>query len=105
MTIEVFYFGGCPSYKPTVERIRTLLREERIDGDIRQVEVTDLLSARDRRFLGSPTVQVNGLDIERSARTDERYGLCCRTYSGSGVPSVAMIRSALRDARGVECDG
>jgi hypothetical protein len=47
-------------------------------------------------FLGSPTVRINGLDIEPSARQRTAFGMMCRTYEGSGsVPSEDLIRSAI----------
>jgi hypothetical protein len=101
MIIEVFYFAGCPSYPPTVERIRNLIREENLAGQVRSIEVPNFETARRWRFLGSPTVRVNGIDIEPSAITDVRDGVCCRTYGTVGVPSVDLIRRALRTAAGV----
>ncbi|MEO7144953.1 MAG: hypothetical protein ABI165_15760, partial [Bryobacteraceae bacterium] len=50
-------------------------------------------------FLGSPTVRIDGVDIERSARQRTSFGMMCRTYDGSGgVPSEELIRRAITEA-------
>jgi hypothetical protein len=50
-------------------------------------------------FQGSPTIRINGLDIELSARQRITFGMMCRTYKGSGgVPSEDLIRKAIKDA-------
>jgi hypothetical protein len=99
MTIEVLYFEGCPNYRPAVERLRTVLRQEGLPVDISQIEVNDDSTARALKFIGSPTIRVNGLDIEADSRSVTETGLACRRYAG-GLPSEEIIRVALREARG-----
>jgi len=97
MQIEVFYFEDCPHYLPTVERINAVLREEGSSAEVREVLVTDVSTAKRVRFLGSPTVRVNGIDIEPAARGRRDFGLMCRRYAG-GAPSHELIRAAVRSA-------
>ena len=104
MTIDILYLAGCPSYRPTAERIQNLLREENVAGQIRCIEISDL-EHPDRRFLGSPTILVNGVDIEPCARTDVRFGMCCRIYEGEGIPSIDLVRRALRGAPPAPTEG
>ncbi len=100
MNVEVLYFEGCPNYQPAVEQVQAVLREEGISSRIRQVEVPDSETANRLRFLGSPSIRVNGVDVEPSAVASHSFGLMCRTYQDgrgrSGVPSLAMIRQAIR---------
>lgn len=98
MRIEVLYFGGCPNYAATLERLKAVLREDAVDADVSEIEVADGAAARRLRFIGSPTVRINGLDIEADARTAAGVGFACRRYSG-GAPSEATIRAALKEAR------
>jgi hypothetical protein len=100
MKIEVLYFEDCPNHVPTLERIRTVLREESCDADIREVLVSEVEAARSSRFLGSPTVRVDGIDIEPAANEREDFGLMCRRYS-SGLPSRELIREAIRPASAI----
>jgi hypothetical protein len=99
VNIEVLYLDGCPNVSPTVDRLQTVLAESGVDDSIILTKVSDQESAQALRFLGSPTVRINGTDIEPSARSRSDYGLMCRTYPGSGVvPSEALIRAAISQA-------
>ena len=97
MQIEVLYFDDCPNHLPTVERIKSVLHEEGCEAKVREVLVPDVETAHRVNFLGSPTVRVNGIDIEPSAQHRSDFGLMCRRYMG-GVPSRELIRAAIRSA-------
>ncbi len=103
MTVEVFYIDGCPNHRPTVDRVKELLNDLRSPAELIEVPVTDLGSALAYGFLGSPTVRVNGIDVEPAARTSNQFGFMCRTYldgtNREGVPSVELIRQALEQAQ------
>ena len=100
MIIEILYFPDCPNYMPAVAHVEQALHEERGSAEVRHVQVLDAATAAAMNFLGSPSIRVNGVDIEFSARSGGALGLCCRRYTGenghSGVPSVQMIREAIR---------
>ncbi len=95
MEIEVLYFPGCPNHAPTVSLVDSVARELGITAPIVETEIRNLAEAHDRRFLGSPTVLVQGQDIEPARREDRNFGLSCRMYGGSGVPSRELVMSAL----------
>ena len=103
MKVELLYFDGCPSYETTYENVKAVLREERIEAEVEWVKVESAGEAERRRFLGSPTLRIDGADVEPSARSDTSYGLRCRVYAIDGdlvgSPSREMIREALRAAR------
>lgn len=109
MKIEVLYFQGCPNHHATVEQVRRALSGEEITHVVEEIEVQDDSAAQALGFLGSPSVRVNGLDIEPDARVGQRVGFGCRTYLDaghrSGVPSIAMIRKALVEASSSNADG
>jgi hypothetical protein len=69
MKVEVFYFEGCPNHKPAVERVKSVMKEQGIAAKVAQVEVPDADAARAVGFLGSPTIRVNGLDIDPASRS------------------------------------
>jgi len=99
--IEVLYFDGCPNHAAAVKRVREVLREGGVEAEVVEVNVHDEASAREVGFLGSPTVRVNGIDVEPSARSSREYGMMCRTYSveqkREGVPPKDLIHAALRE--------
>jgi hypothetical protein len=102
MNIELLYFDGCPNHGPALQRIRELLKEEGLSAEISQIQVADQALASKIGFLGSPSVRVNGMDVEPTARRSRNCGMMCRTYvtdaGREGLPSREMIRQALRDA-------
>jgi hypothetical protein len=55
-----------------------------------------------KRFLGSPTIRINGMDVDPSAAPRADFGMQCRVYLAggkyTGMPSKEMIRAALRKA-------
>jgi hypothetical protein len=102
MKVEVLYFEGCPNHKPTVERVQSVLQQHGIAAEFTEIEVRDAETASVLRFLGSPTIRINGLDIDPASRTSTETGLACRCYAG-GLPSEAMIRAALLEAQGQTC--
>jgi hypothetical protein len=97
--IEVLYFDGCPNHKPTVERVRQVLEEEGLLAEVLEVNVSEPSMAQGIRFLGSPSIRVNGLDVEPEARRARAYGMICCTYAVNGrregLPSQEMLRQAM----------
>ena len=98
--IELLYFENCPSAAETEAVLRRVLAEEGSASPLRKIAVETPEQAAATRFLGSPTVRVNGRDIE-PARADEPGGVfSCRLYhteSGRrGVPPVELMQAAVR---------
>ena len=98
MEIEFLYFSGCPNSPTALRRLTELLESEAVSASIRQIEVLTVDQANETRFLGSPSIRIDGDDIEPKARGCLDYGLMCRTYEGgSGVPSVDLVTKAIRE--------
>ena len=98
MRIELLYFEGCPNVMATLERLNSILETSGLNCSVMQTHVVDDEMAQSVRFLGSPTVRINGVDIEPSARSRIDFGIMCRTYDGSGVPPEDVIRLAIEEA-------
>ena len=86
MRIDILYFEGCPNHLPTTELVRDLVRSLGLDATIREVEVRDAEEAARLRFFGSPTVQVDGEDVDPAVRTSLEFSFSCRMYGRSGSP-------------------
>ena len=95
MKIEILYFEGCPNHEPTVRRVKDVIDELGVDAEVVEIEVGGPEDAVARRFHGSPSVHVDGVDIEPGARERTDYGYACRTYGGEGNPPWEMIVAAL----------
>jgi hypothetical protein len=101
MKVEVLYFEGCPNHRPAVERVQSVVKQQGIAADVAEIEVPDAEAAKVVGFLGSPTIRVNGLDIDPASRNCTETGFACRRYA-DGLPSEDMILAALREALGQE---
>ncbi len=101
MKVELLYFDGCPSHEPLVASVRKLLAETGVEADLELRRVESVEAAEGERFLGSPTVRVDGIDIDPGAAARDDYGLKCRLYrDGDGArptPPEEWIRAALRN--------
>jgi hypothetical protein len=100
--VEILYFEGCPNHEPARVLVERVASELRIEPELRLVEVTDPDAAADLRFLGSPTVRVEGVDVEPGAEARRDFALSCRIYrSAHGVaeqPEERWVREALTEA-------
>ena len=105
MKVEVLYIAECPHHKPALEQAREALRSAGLPEVVEEVEVRTKADAETSRFLGSPTVRVNGLDVEPEARGVQHFGVGCRSYveNGirSGLPSKELIQRALQENLGL----
>ena len=98
MRVSFLYYEDCPSYDLALERLREVMAEESIPGEVEVIKVETEEQARELRFVGSPTIRVDGQDIDPSR--DFTYALTCRVYRLeddriSPLPSKDMIRRAL----------
>jgi hypothetical protein len=104
VTVEVLYFDGCPNHEALLPRLRELLAQASISTEIDLRRITDDEAAQRERFLGSPTVRVNGRDIEPDAERRTDFGLKCRLYETpagpSGQPQDEWLQAALHGAAG-----
>jgi hypothetical protein len=100
--VELLFWAGCPSHPRALADLRAALAELGADPDaveVREVR-TDGDAAREG-FVGSPTIRVDGADVQPPA--DEPVGLTCRVYRTrdggiSPVPDPDDVRAALRRA-------
>jgi hypothetical protein len=101
--IDFYYFADCPSHEDALARLKSLLAQEGLTADIRVAEVMSEEEAEDLAFIGSPTIRVDGEDIDPGAAERHDYGLSCRVYQRadgriSPLPPPEMIAAALRRA-------
>jgi hypothetical protein len=101
--IELLYFDGCPNHEAFLPRLRELLARAGADVPVRERRVVSDADARRERFLGSPTLRVDGVDADPGAGGRSDYGLKCRLYATGeglrGAPPDEMVLDALRRAR------
>lgn len=97
--IELLYFDGCPNHNQLLPHVQHLLTELGIGAEIQLVNVADDADAQRLKFLGSPTLRVNGHDVDPAADGRTQYALQCRLYRTeaglTGNPPDAWIKRAL----------
>jgi hypothetical protein len=66
------------------------------------IDIPDQPAAEQARFLGSPTIRVDGRDVEPDAESREEYVYACRLYrvghSLRALPEEDWLRQALAAA-------
>lgn len=98
VNIGIFFIEGCPGVPSITDIINEIIAEEAIDADISLYLIETLEDARRLHFTGSPTVRINGRDIEPNMQTVKDYGLRSRHYYINGGKSDYPAKSMIRDA-------
>ena len=101
--IGIFFIEGCPGVLPTAKHIKEVIAEESIDAEISLILIETPEDARQLHFTGSPTVRINGIDIETNIKDIKDYALRSRLYTidgkNSDYPSKDMIRAAIKNVK------
>ena len=99
MRIELFYWEGCPSYPEAKTLLEGVLERRGIDAPIQMREVRTDEEAQALHFPGSPTIRIDGRDVD-PAGADARPALNCRIYHlpdgrVSPVPTREQLEAAV----------
>ena len=73
--VTVLYTEGCPNTNSAIETINQVANDLNVSIVLRTIQITSQEEAVEYRFLGSPSIQVNGLDIEPAARETQFFGM------------------------------
>jgi len=98
MDVTLLYFQGCPNWEGADERLQ-VLAAERPDLTVIHRVVETPAEAERVGFLGSPSIQVDGVDV--FAGPGSQVGLTCRRYltpaGVAGAPTLDQLRAVLAD--------
>lgn len=99
MTIELYFWEGCPSYPEAKELLEEVLAERGIRVPIEMREVRTHAEAAELAFPGSPTIRIGGRDVDPSG-AGALPALACRVYRlpdgrVSPIPSRQQLEEAL----------
>jgi len=91
--IEIQYFKGCPNSSEMIRRVKEAIsgHEELVDYSELLIENNDL--AEKVKFRGSPTVLINGEDLE-NRKEPESAAMNCRVFE-NGLPEVEEIKDKI----------
>ena len=77
--IEILFWEGCPSYPEALELLREVLAQEGVEAAVEVREVRTDAEAEALAFPGSPTVRVDGRDVDQAGAAGTP-ALSCRIY-------------------------
>jgi hypothetical protein len=98
--VELYWWDGCPSVDETLALLEEVIAARGLDARVELHEVTSDAEAVELAFPGSPTIRVDGRDVDPAGATS-RPALTCRIYKlpdgrVSPVPSREQLEEALR---------
>lgn len=99
-TVEFLWWEGCPSWEQALSDLRAAMAEAGLDPEsvvVREVRTDDEAGASG--FVGSPTIRIDGRDLQPPPE-NEPAGLTCRVYRRrdgriAPIPDPADLREAL----------
>jgi hypothetical protein len=92
LKVEFLYFKSCPSHKQALENLKAALRETRTKAELILINVETPEKAEKVGFQGSPSIRINGKDLEGR---DEGFSLSCRVYRIDGKTSTTPSKAAI----------
>lgn len=92
--LEFMYFDGCPSSRQTLENLKKALSELEIHATLKLVNVKSQEQAEELAFYGSPTIRIDGADLE--GRTGD-YSYNCRLYEVDGKLTGTLPKEYIRE--------
>jgi thiol-disulfide isomerase/thioredoxin len=99
--VDFLFDPDCPSHEEALARLHQVMAEEDVTVPVVVTALTSHEQAKAHRFPGSPTIRVDGIDIDDRDRGNRRYALTCRAYVKadgriSPLPPPELVRAALR---------
>ena len=98
--VELLWFGDCPNHPVARTLLVEILAALAPGTTIDDIDATDPTVARRHRFPGSPTIRIDGRDVDPSYQDPGDYTPRCRLYRTAdglrGVPERTWIEAALR---------
>ena len=99
LKIQFLFFPGCPNHNSAWRELTDVLAYHELEAIVERIIVENADDARRLGFLGSPTLKIDGVDVEPSARQRTDFGMTCRVYRVGGrvlgAPPREMIEQAL----------
>lgn len=107
MRIEVYVGRSCPHLEATRQVLAEALAEAGVpEAEVVYIQVEGPEEARARKMLGSPTIRVNGVDVEYGDREPDETSVGCRYFATpegwKPVPPRGLIVRAVTTARARE---
>jgi hypothetical protein len=97
--VDILARRDCPARELAIATVDEAIFATGVPARVEVIDVVTPEQAQRRRFLGSPTVRVDGRDVDPTAEGRMDYSLSCRIYRTerglAGGPDESWVRSAL----------
>ncbi len=102
MRVELLWFEDCPNHHDAEGMLRSVLDERGVPDEVQRIEVPDLVTGTAVCFPGSPTIRIDGTDVEPGWEPCEDCAPRCRLYATTeglrGLPERRWIEEAVESA-------
>jgi len=102
--VDVLHVQDCPNLAGALALVERVRAELGVDAELRTTLIRDQPAAELARFPGSPTIRIDGRDVEPDAEAATEYTVACRLYRHAhrfaGQPEERWVREALLRAAG-----
>ena len=102
MKIEFGYSKSTGIGKEADEAMKQAIEATGVAAEVSYIEVTDSEDAKAKKFLGSPSIRVNGIDVEYGEREPDEYQAGTRYYNTpqgwKPFPHARLIANTILEA-------
>lgn len=99
-SVELLWFSDCPNYADARRMLAEVIADVAAGTPITEIDATDPALAAQLRFPGSPTIRIDGRDVEPGYADPGNHTPRCRLYRTAsglrGLPERSWIEVALR---------
>lgn len=103
MRIQVFTGRGCTHLDDISKLVAESVAEAGSELQLETIQLADYEEAKARKCFGSPTIRVDGVDIEYGDREPLEYTTGCRYYNTPDgwkpLPHRSLLVTAIKRAR------
>jgi hypothetical protein len=104
--IEVLYVRDCPNYAGALALVERVRAELGIESELRIRLIGDQAAAERARFPGSPTIRVDGRDVDPGSEPPPEVSVAYRLeHRLAGQPAERWVRDALLAAARTDAIG
>lgn len=99
MNVTFIWFDECTNHHLARRLLQEVLEERGVGDEVEEVNATSQQVAEQYRFPGSPTIRIDGEDVEPGFVDPGEYSPRCRLYATPsglrGLPERRWIEDAL----------
>jgi arsenate reductase len=92
--VELLFLESCPHVEPARALLQRVVDDLGVPVEIEEINVATAEQAQQLGFLGSPSIRIEGRDVEELP-APAGASMSCRTYDSGGLPPRWMVEAAV----------